>query len=102
MYSNWCVIEQKYKNNTEPKRNIIKNLIELINIAPSEEKLEQFLRANGILKTIQFCPFCGGNSVEMNYHPSHRIHSVWARHAGSIQDVWHLYHNKLACMLCVT
>jgi transposase len=38
-------------------------LSELISIAGSEEKSEEFLRAKGILKTFKFCPFCGGKSI---------------------------------------
>jgi transposase len=38
-------------------------LSDLISIAGSEEKSEEFLRAKGILKTFKFCPFCGGKSI---------------------------------------
>jgi len=38
-------------------------LSELISIAGSEEKSEEFLRSKGILKTFKFCPFCGGKSI---------------------------------------
>ncbi len=38
-------------------------LSELISIAGSEEKSEEFLRAKGILKTFKFRPFCGGKSI---------------------------------------
>jgi len=38
-------------------------LSELISIAGSEEKSEEFHRAKGILKTFKFCPFCGGKSI---------------------------------------
>ncbi|WP_206202397.1 hypothetical protein [Thermodesulfobacterium sp. TA1] len=35
------------------------NLAELVEIASSEEKAEEFLRAKGVLKTFTCCPFCG-------------------------------------------
>ena len=38
-------------------------LSELISIAGSEEKSEEFLRSKGILKTFKFCPFCVGKSI---------------------------------------
>jgi len=34
------------------------NLSELVKIASSEEKSEEFLRSRGILKTFENCPFC--------------------------------------------
>jgi transposase len=34
------------------------NLVELLQIASSEEKAEEFLREKGILKTFDSCPFC--------------------------------------------
>ena len=39
------------------------NLVELVEIASSEEKAEEFLRAKGVLKTFTYCPFCGNKSI---------------------------------------
>jgi len=39
------------------------NLTELINIASSEEKAEEFLRAKGVIKTFESCPFCGSITI---------------------------------------
>jgi len=38
------------------------NLAELVVIASSEEKSEEFLRAKGVLKNFECCPFCGSKS----------------------------------------
>jgi transposase len=35
------------------------NLVELVQVASSEEEAENFLRAKGILKTFDCCSFCG-------------------------------------------
>jgi len=39
------------------------NLVELVEMASSEEKAEEFLRAKGVLKTFTCCPFCGNKSI---------------------------------------
>jgi hypothetical protein len=39
------------------------NLVEVVEIASSEEKAEEFLRAKGVLKTFTCCPFCGNKSI---------------------------------------
>ena len=39
------------------------NLAELVLIASSEQKAEQFLRQKSILKTFSSCPFCGDKSI---------------------------------------
>jgi|GEM_PF-5733027 len=39
------------------------NLAELVLIASSEQKAEQFLRQKGIFKTFNSCPFCGDKSI---------------------------------------
>ena len=39
------------------------NLVEVVEIASSEEKAEEFLRAKGVLKTFACCPFCGNKSI---------------------------------------
>jgi transposase-like protein len=40
------------------------NLVELVQITSSEEEAEKFLRAKGILKTFDRCPFCGHQKIE--------------------------------------
>jgi transposase len=39
------------------------NLLELLQIASSEEKSEEFLRQKGILKTFDKCPFCNAKNI---------------------------------------
>jgi len=39
------------------------NLVELLHIASSEEKAEEFLREKGILKTFDSCPFCNAKKL---------------------------------------
>jgi transposase len=39
------------------------NLVELLQIASSEEKAEEFLREKGVLKTFDSCPFCHAKNV---------------------------------------
>jgi hypothetical protein len=39
------------------------NLVELLQIASSEEKAEGFLRERGVLKTFDSCPFCHAKNV---------------------------------------
>jgi predicted CoA-binding protein len=39
------------------------NLVELVQVTSSEEEAEKFLRAKGILKTFDRCPFCGHQKI---------------------------------------
>ena len=39
------------------------NLLELLQIASSEEKSEEFLRQKGFLKTFDSRPFCSGKNI---------------------------------------
>jgi transposase len=39
------------------------NLVELVKVTSSEEEPEKFLRAKGILKTFDRCPFCGHQKI---------------------------------------
>jgi hypothetical protein len=39
------------------------NLVELLQIASSEEKAEGFLRERGVLKTFDSCPFCHAKTL---------------------------------------
>jgi hypothetical protein len=43
------------------------NLVELLQIASSEEKAEGFLRERGVLKTFDSCPFCHAKNVYKCY-----------------------------------
>jgi transposase len=64
-------------------------LSELISIAGSEEKSEEFLRAKGILKTFKFCPFCGGKSigrVRRNFFKCYGCRREWSVRKDSILE----------------
>jgi transposase len=64
-------------------------LSELISIAGSEEKSEEFLRAKGILKTFKFCPFCGGRSigrVRRNFFKCYNCRREWSVRRDSILE----------------
>jgi len=39
------------------------NLVELLHIALSEEKVEEFLREKSILKTFDSCSFCNAKNI---------------------------------------
>jgi len=39
------------------------NLLELLQIASSEEKSEESLRQKGVLKTFDRCPFCNAKNI---------------------------------------
>jgi len=39
------------------------NLVELVKVTSSKEEAEKFLRAEGILKTFDRCPFCGHQKI---------------------------------------
>ena len=39
------------------------NLVELLQVASSEEKAEEFLRQKGVLKTFDCCPFCKAKNI---------------------------------------
>jgi transposase len=39
------------------------NLLELLQIASSEEKSEEFLRQKGVLKTFDSCHFCNAKNI---------------------------------------
>jgi transposase len=38
-------------------------LVKLLQIALSEEGVEEFLRTEGVLKTFDSCPFCNGKKI---------------------------------------
>jgi transposase len=62
------------------------NLSELVKIASSEEKAEEFLRSRGILKTFERCPFCKSGSigkVRRNFYKCYGCRREWSIRKGS-------------------
>ena len=65
------------------------NLAELLSIASSEERSEEFLRSKGVLKTFRQCPFCGGSSigkVRRNFLKCYRCRKEWSVRRESILE----------------
>jgi transposase len=65
------------------------NLSELVKIASSEEKAEEFLRSRGILKTFENCPFCKSESigkVRRNFYKCYGCRREWSIRRGSILE----------------
>jgi transposase len=65
------------------------NLSELVKIASSEEKAEEFLRSKGILKTFENCPFCKSESigkVRRNFYKCYGCRREWSIRKGSILE----------------
>jgi transposase len=63
------------------------NLSELVKVLSSEEKAEEFLRAKGILKTFENCPFCKSGSigkVRRNFYKCYGCRREWSIRRGSI------------------
>ena len=63
------------------------NLSELVKIASSEEKAEEFLRSRGILKTFENCSFCKSESigkVRRNFYKCYGCRREWSIRRGSI------------------
>jgi transposase len=63
------------------------NLAELVLIASSEQKAEQFLRQKGILKTFNSCPFCGDKSIgkiRRNFLKCYGCKKEWSTRKDSI------------------
>jgi transposase len=57
------------------------NLVELLQIASSEEKAEEFLREKGILKTFDSCPFCHDRNIGKlgrNFYKCYRCKKEWS------------------------
>jgi transposase len=57
------------------------NLTELINIASSEEKAEEFLRAKRVIKTFKSFPFCGSitiGKVRRNFFKCYKCRKEWS------------------------
>jgi len=65
------------------------NLVELIEIASSEERAENFLRSKGILKNYEFCSYCGNNNigkVRRNFYKCYSCRKEWSVRKGSILE----------------
>jgi transposase len=65
------------------------NLAELVLIASSEQKAEQFLRQKGILKTFSSCPFCGDKSIgkiRRNFLKCYGCKKEWSPRKDSILE----------------
>jgi transposase len=67
------------------------NLLELLQIASSEEKSEEFLRQKGVLKIFDSCPFCSAKNigkVRRNFLKCYNCRREWSIRKDSIlQDL---------------
>jgi hypothetical protein len=57
------------------------NLVELLQIASSEEKAEEFLREIGLLKTFDSCPFCHAKNIgriRRNFYKCYKCKKEWS------------------------
>jgi transposase len=65
------------------------NLVELLQIASSEEKAEEFLREKGILKTFDSCPFCHVKNIgkiRRNFYKCYKCKKEWSVRKDSILE----------------
>ena len=65
------------------------NLVELLQIASSEEKAEEFLREKGVLKTFDSCPFCHAKNVgkiRRNFYKCYKCKKEWSVRKDSILE----------------
>jgi hypothetical protein len=65
------------------------NLVELLQIASSEEKAEGFLRERGVLKTFDSCPFCHAKNVgkiRRNFYKCYKCKKEWSVRKDSILE----------------
>jgi transposase len=65
------------------------NLVELLQIASSEEKAEEFLREKGILKTFDSCPFCHAKNIgkiRRNFYKCYKCKKEWSVRKNSILE----------------
>jgi len=63
------------------------NLVELIEIASSEEKAEDVLRSKGVLKPFECCPFCEAKNIgkiRKNFLKCYSCKKEWSIRKGSI------------------
>jgi len=66
------------------------NLGELLQMASSEEKAEEFLREKGILKTFDSCPFCYAKNVgkvRRNFYKCYKCKEWSVRKDSSLEDL---------------
>jgi len=67
------------------------NLVGLLEVASSEEKAEEFLRSKGILKTFDYCPFCGDKSIgkiRRNFLKCYGYKTEWSvRKSSTLEDL---------------
>jgi hypothetical protein len=57
------------------------NLVELLQIASSEEKAEEFLSEKGLLKTFDSCPFCHAKDIgriRRNFYKCYKCKKEWS------------------------
>ena len=65
------------------------NLVELLQIASSEEKAEEFLREKGVLKTFDSCPFCNAKNIgkiRRNFYKCYKCKKEWSVRKDSILE----------------
>jgi len=65
------------------------NLVELLQMASSEEKVEEFLREKGVLKTFDICPFCHPKNivkVRRNFYKCYKCKKEWSVRKDSILE----------------
>jgi hypothetical protein len=65
------------------------NLVELLQIASSEEKAEEFLREKSILKTFDSCPFCNAKNIgkiRRNFYKCYKCKKEWSVRKDSILE----------------
>ena len=73
------------------------NLSELVKIASSEKKSEEFLRLKGVLKTFSSCPFCEENSIgriRRNFLKCYKCKKEWSIRKGSILEKMKISFSK--------
>jgi len=66
------------------------NLVELVQVTSSEEEAEKFLRAKGILKTFDRCPFCGHQKigkVRRSFFKCYGCRKEWSIRKDSIASI---------------
>ena len=70
------------------------NLVELLQVASSEERAEKFLRERGVLKTFDSYPFCNAENigkVRRNFYKCYECKKEWSIRKDSILEdlkVW--------------
>ena len=65
------------------------NLVELLQIASSEEKAEEILRAKGVLKAFDSCSFCNAKNIgkiRRNFYKCYKCKKEWSVRKDSILE----------------